>query len=171
MNEKLNGKILARIVMRAPSVHPKSGAVEKEIVFTVRPGWSNIGKYENALPGGKIEDNDLLSEEKERDVESLDLIAIGLRAIIREVLEELDYLIDQSSIVFVTSDTNEAGWTTYYYAVDLAEKPMLSVDSESAGTLWVGEAHIKDGTAKVFADHLAFTLLAIETLDSKKTEE
>ena len=158
-------KLLVRLIIKAPSKNPRTGEASEEIVVTVRPGWSNVGAYSMALPGGKIEKSDyidaLVSEESASKEE---LIAVAMIAIIREIKEELGLLIEKEWLIYVGSSTNEAKWTTHVLAVKLPEKPVLLVDPGSAGTLWIDEQRIRKDSIGLFADHLYLAQWGLEVL-------
>lgn len=164
----MSEKIVARVVMRASTPHPKTGEEKKEVAFMIRPWWSNVGAYEKSLPGGKLEASDFVRvelDEQQMSDEDL-LLAAGLQAVLREILEEFNFFLEKDKVTFVASDTNESGWTTLTYASDVSQKPELSAKPETAGTVWIGEESIKNGEVELFADHLFFTVLALEFLDA-----
>lgn len=170
-NEKLQNSV-ARAVLRAPDVHPKTGKVHShEVVFTIRPGWSRFGEYLPALPGGKIDSADLKgivapeTIDDPRLVLTLDqCIQAGLNTVERELLEELGLIVPQALLSFVDVSTNRAGWTTYAYAADLPEKPTLLVKPESAGTRWIDVLKILMGHPTLLQGHLSIARRGIRKL-------
>lgn len=162
---------ISRAIIRVPDVKPKTGEVSThEILFTLRPSWSKVGKYETALPGGKIEQGDF----EEVDSEAFDdpfytitleqMIQAGLHAAEREVLEELGLPLTAGLLTFVDKSTNKAGWTTWAYAADLTEKPTVQVMPDSAGTRWVDEERIINGNPRLLQGHLAVTRRSLKKL-------
>jgi hypothetical protein len=166
---------IARAVLRAPDINPKTEDVSAhEVAFTLRPSWSKVGRYETALPGGKIESQDfwqLVTESQFADpdfVPSLGLlIAAGLKTVERELFDELQLI--ATGLFFVDSSTNQAGWTTFSYAADLKEKPELRVKRDSAGAVWMDEQRIINGRPRLLSGHLAITRRALKALEKKRS--
>ncbi len=165
---------IARAVIIAPDINPKTGQeYTQEVVFTIRPGWSNINKYVAALPGGKIEiDNGdftgVIDEGSQQDPHLIltleQMIFAGLRAAEREVLEELGVTLAAGMLQFVDFSTNRAGWTTYSYACILPEKPTLLVKPNSSGTKWINTQRLLEGKPKLLQGHLKISRTAIKKL-------
>lgn len=168
-------KHVGRAVMRVPDVNPKTGEVyAHEIAFTFRPGWSNVGRYERALPGGKIKKEDfsgIVDTEaflEPNYVLTLEqMILAGLTAAEREVLEELNYTFAPGVLAFSDISRNREGWTTYTYAADLAEKPEVPVKTNSAGTAWMDQEYILNHRPKMLSGHLGMARRAIKFLDAQ----
>lgn len=170
--DKLKTQI-ARAVLIAPDIDPKTGQeYTKEVVFTIRPGWSKVNKYETALPGGKI----TLSEGDFHGIIETDLqddpnlvltmeqmIQAGLNAAEREVLEEFGFVVTAGLLKFTDVSTNKAGWTTYSYVGELAEKPTLLVKPNSAGTRWISTKQLLEGQPRLLQGHLGITRRAIKS--------
>ncbi|HEX7018199.1 MAG TPA: hypothetical protein VF209_04815 [Patescibacteria group bacterium] len=164
---------IARGVVRAPDVHPKTGEkYTHEVLFTIRPGWSKTGKYLKALPGGKIDPqdfNEIIGRENSDDphfVLTLDqLIQAGLNAVEREIFEELGILFSAGFFKFVEQSTNKSGWTTYSYVADLPRKPSLVVKPDSAGGVWINEGKLINGRPQLLQGHLGITRRALKTLN------
>ena len=168
MNERVSRSV-ARMVMRAPVVHPKKAEeVGKEVIFVVRPGWSNVGKYEFALPGGKIEEIDFLGGAIPAEISDAELRVVALRAVVREIAEELGISLSHELLRFVTESTNDSGWTSLVYATDLPQKPATLVYPDSAGTLWLPQEGILAGEYQLFADHGELIIPALNLLISQE---
>lgn len=169
------GNHIARAVIVAPELHPKTNQKHGDVVvFTRRPYWSKIAPGAIALPGGKIEfgENttagdftDILPAEVQNDpfysITLEQMIQAGLHAAVRESAEELGLLLLAKQLRFVDKSTNTAGWTTYCYLVQLLEKPILTVESDSAGTLWMDTDTILNKRPKLLSGHLAVTRRAL----------
>lgn len=156
-------KIVVRAVIRAQDFNSKGEPANKEVILTLRPGWSKIGAYEPTLPGGKLEKTDFNDQLPENYPDEEAIIAACLNAIIRELYEELGITIAPALLQFVTQTTNDAGWITYLFAADLNEKPTLQVKPDSAGTLWFSQLALEQKRYELFADHgfLLFEALKI----------
>lgn len=166
----------ARAVLIAPDINPKTGQVySEEVVFTLRPGWSKVGKYEPALPGGKIEaaagDFEGIVDEALDDpyliITMEQMIVAGLHAVEREISEELGIIVAPGLLGFVDVSTNPQGWTTYSYAAELPEKPTLLVKPESAGTRWISVQRLLEGKPKLLSGHLGIARRALQSLKGK----
>lgn len=163
---------IARAVLVAPDINPKNGQhYAHEVAFTLRPGWSGVGKYETALPGGKIEIaegdfKDILTPEELADpflVLTLDqMIHAGLNAAEREVLEELGLPLAAGVLHFIDVTTNKDGWTSYAYVGQLAEKPELTVKPNSAGTRWINVERLLNGKPRLLSGHLGMSRRALK---------
>ncbi|NCS97460.1 MAG: NUDIX hydrolase [Candidatus Pacebacteria bacterium] len=165
MSEKIERSV-ARVVLRVPVVHPKNNQkVGNEVALTMRPGWSNLGRYAYTLPGGKIETADFAAGIAE-NITPDQMQSAGIRAAVRELSEELGITLSHQLLQFVLCATNESNWTTYVYAADLESKPQLLVLPESAGTLWLPESELLSGTIPLFADHGAFVVAALQLLSN-----
>jgi hypothetical protein len=163
---------VARVVLRAPDINPKNGMTSAhEVLFTIRPGWSNSGKYQHALPGGKFEQQDFPRELKWDPLLDLtveQMILAGMKAVEREILEELKFAIVPSLLTFIDKSTNRGGWTTWAYAADLQEKPIVQVNPESAGVRWMDEQTLMKGKPRLLAGHLSIARRALIGLTSEK---
>lgn len=169
-------KYVSRAVLRVPSTNPKTGAVDThEVLSTLRPSWSKVGRYVSTLPGGKIELSDLenLSSEELEELDphfliTLDqLVLAGLVAAGRELYEELGLILASDVLTFSEISTNKAGWNTIAYVADLPEKPTLLVQPDSAGTVWMDEAQILHGNPKMLAGHLGIIRRSLKKLYPK----
>jgi 8-oxo-dGTP pyrophosphatase MutT (NUDIX family) len=166
------GKQIARAVLIAPDVNRKTGEqYTQEVVYTARPGWSKVGKYEVALPGGKIEIaegdfTDVIDKDSQDNPELLitleQMIMAGLNAAEREVLEELGIPLMTGLLQFVDRSINDAGWYTYSYVGVLPEKPTVLVKPNSAGTLWINTRKILQGNPRLLNGHLGISRRAIK---------
>ena len=166
MSEKISRSV-ARLVLRAPVVHPKTGVeIGKEVLLTLRPGWSNLGAYELTIPGGKIEPADFAFQPVVQFSQE-EFQAVGMRTAVREISEELGICVAHNLIEFVLKSTNELDWTTLVYAADLDTKPTLQVVPDSAGTLWLPEVQLLQGFFPIFADHGEFIVAALAHLSRK----
>lgn len=167
---------VSRAVLRVPSNNPKSGELDtNEVLTTLRPSWSKVGRYFPTLPGGKIEVSDV---EKLRDVKLDDLdpqltitldqlIMAGLEAAERELYEELGLVLASGLLFFADMSTNKSGWTTLAYVAELPKKPTLLVKPDSAGTVWMDEQRIKNGNPKMLPGNLGTTRRALKALDKQ----
>lgn len=165
MSEKIKQSV-ARLVLRAPVTDPRSNLeVGKEVALTVRPGWSKQGKYELALPGGKFDVQDFSNGVPEH-LTFEDMVQAGMLTVVREIFEELGIEVSHQLLRFVFEVTNQSGWTSYVYAVDVTEKPPLIVLPESAGTLWVPEQALLEGRVQLFADHGELVIPALQLLQN-----
>ena len=169
-------KHVARVVLRAPDLNPKTGKVNTfEVLYTVRPGWSKVGAYVPALPGGKIERIDFSHI---IDAETFDepffiitleqMILAGIEAVKREILEELNLTLAAPLIQFINSSTNAAGWTTYAYAANVPEKPSVVVKPDCAGILWISEERLLTGNLELLDEHLEVTRAGLSILSQSK---
>lgn len=167
---------IARAVLRVPDMNPKNGEVSAhEVLFTLRPSWSNVGKYETALPGGKIKKDDF-EDAGELDFEDPALILTmeqmiqaGITAAEREVLEELGLTIAPELLAFADKSTNKSGWTTWAYVADLPEKPTVQVKPDSAGTRWMDEQKILKGNPRMLQGHLGITRRSLKKSTSNQS--
>lgn len=170
-NEQLKWSV-ARAVLRAPDVDPKSGKLAThELLFTVRPGWSRFGKYLSALPGGKFEETDFSGIATAEELDKADsiltpdqLTAAGFNAIVREVYEELGLMLPHALLKSIGATTNRVGWTTYAYAADLPEKPTVLVKPDSAGVRWIDVMEILIKRPALLSGHLAIARAGIREL-------
>jgi len=169
-------KYVSRAVLRVPSNHPKTGELDtNEILATLRPSWSKVGRYLPALPGGKIEVSDFedLIGEKLEDLDphlilTIDqLLMAGLAAAERELYEELGLILTSGLLSFADLNTNKSGWTTVSYVAELPEKPTLLVKPDSAGTVWMDEERIKNGSPKMLPGNLGTARRSLKVLDSQ----
>ncbi len=175
MQKEALKSLVARGVVRVPDMNPKTQQVSThEVLYTLRPSWSNVGKYQNALPGGKIEAVDfsnLLSigqlEDPEYAPSSDEIIAAALKAVERELFDELG--LTAVGLFYIDTSKNKSGWTTLSYAVDLPVKPTLLVKPDSAGTRWVDEERIINGNPRMLLGHLGITRRAIKALEKKNS--
>lgn len=165
---------VSRAVLIAPDIDPKSGQkYTDEVVFTIRPGWSKVQPYVTALPGGKIEADKgdfsgvveaSLLEDPWLVLTLEQMIQAGLMAAKREILEELGILLTTGLLQFVDVSTNPAGWTTYSYVGELAQKPTVTVKPDSAGVRWISARQILKGKPKLLPGHLGITRRAISKI-------
>ena len=158
--------LVTRIALFAPDSKSVSTQLPpiQEVVCTVRPGWSKIGAYELALPGGKIDPADYTGIE---DREMATDIEAGARAAVREVWEELGIELAPIILQYILETTNDAGWTTLLYAAYLLEKPVLQVLPESAGSVWLDASAVSKGTIPLFAEHAYLVSQAFENFEKK----
>jgi 8-oxo-dGTP pyrophosphatase MutT (NUDIX family) len=165
-------KHIARVVLKVPDLNPKNGNLSKfEVLAIVRPGWSNVGAYLPALPGGKIERIDFSPT---IDAATFDdplfiitleqMILAGIEAVKREILEELGLTLATSLIHYIHSSTNAAGWTTHAYGANLPEKPLVVVQPDCAGVLWISEERILAGNPEMLDGHLDITKTGLKVL-------
>lgn len=165
---------IARAVLVAPDTNPKTGQVyTQEVLYTLRPGWSQIEPYGTALPGGKIDPSagdfaDVLHTDELVDPQMVlrldQVIRAGLRAAEREVWEELGIPLAVGLLHFSHVSTNQDGWTTYAYLGQLAEKPTVLVKPDSAGTRWLSTERILHGNPRLLRGHLGVTRKALKGL-------
>lgn len=173
-------QVVARGIIRAPDIKPGKDEVSAhEVIFTHRPSWSNIGKYDRALPGGgfKIEDfQTILSVENYENPDYIptaeEMKKAGSIAVERELVEELGEeigLMIVGLLTFVLKSKNKQGWTTYVYAADLEKKPDLLVKSDSAGTIWMNQRKLLQGRPRqMLSGNATMARKGINYLDSKK---
>ena len=162
-------KVVSRGVIFAKSPHPKEELTINELLFNIRPWWSKVGANEIALPGGKINPEDLPENFNLEDLE--DLERIYKTALIRELGEELGEEIETLALAaafyFIGLFENNA-WQSAVFAVELSEKPKVDVKAESAGTLWIPEEQLREKKVKLFADHQIIVDAAFAKLDEIK---
>jgi len=170
--EQLNNQI-ARVVLRAPDIKPRTGEVSvHEVLFTIRPSWSRIGSYLPALPGGKIEVTDLTSIDLDAFNDPCipiifdQMVLAGMKAVEREILEELGLILSAGLLKFVDSSTNRESWTTFLYAANLEEKPLVVVNPDSGGTLWLSEKKLLNKNPRLLSGHLTMARTAIRKLST-----
>lgn len=162
---------IARAVLVAPDRHIHTGEINGyEIVLTFRPGSSKVGRYELALPGGKItiDEGDfdtILTPEQLADPNLVlsveEVTAAAYKAVIREVKEELGYILVPELLRFVNATSNDAGYITYTYLAELPDKPTLQVKENSAGTRWMDVQEILEGEPALLNGHLDIARTAL----------
>jgi 8-oxo-dGTP pyrophosphatase MutT (NUDIX family) len=178
---------IARAVVIAPDIHPKTNQVyTHEVIFTHRPGFSNLNKYAPALPGGKIDhftdfefDGGLTPQEFNNPLFMITLsqmIEAGMYAAVRELSEELSLLLAPALLQFVDVSTNTSvhpttkekiKWTNYTYVAQLDRKPLLMVKPNSAGTIWVSEDDLINHRPRLLPGHLGMARRAIKHVEKK----
>lgn len=158
--------LVARLTLKVPlqrydGTGPVGPVIGHEVAVTARPGWSKYGANELALPGGKIEQIDLdkaFQHFPEKEILSTPdeelLIAAAMIAVLREIEEELqpDMILREQDLHFVGISENN-GYTTYSFVMQLSRKPELRVKPDSGGTLWLSEADLMRSKIPLFADH------------------
>lgn len=163
--EKLK-KTVSRGVVIVESPHPKKDESIKEVLFTIRPWWSKIGANETALPGGTIEEEDLIENFDPEDL--IQLEAVYKQALIRELEEELGEeiktLVLGATFYFLGLFENN-GWETASFLLELPEKPVVEVKADSAGTVWHSEESLREEKENLFQDHPTIVAAAFAKLE------
>lgn len=175
MTEYRLDRLIARVVVRALDENPKAGQKYPVVLHTIRPHWSGQGPGEKALTGGGVEVTDFsakatqrLSPENTVLIEAEDEVVIEAAAfrVMVEFYEELGFILNPWLLHFVGMTTNESGYTTVAFAVDLPEKPDLLVKRASDGTGWETQHNVLEDKVAFFADHQEITLRALAMLDA-----
>lgn len=165
---------LARVVVLAPGVHPKTKVnTGIEAAYTVRPWDSKRFRGHGSLAGGKYETTDfetILTPDEIADPEfapTLDhLIEAGRVNAHRKLVEDFR-LTTLTALTYVdrhsVQDQSDPSitWISYVFALELDEKPELITPKESAGSIWYPQWLIESEILRLLPGHQDVTKIAL----------
>lgn len=165
---------LARVVVLAPGIHPKTKAnTDIEAAFTIREWESDRFRGHGSLAGGKYDKDDfkgILTPDEINDPEfspTLDhLIEAGRVNAHRNLVTDFRLCVT-AALTYVdrhsVQDQKDSSitWISYVYALEFDEKPELTTPKESAGSIWYPKWLIESEILRLLPGHQDVTRLAL----------